>query len=418
MNNNKTMIEQIFSNHSKDEVKPGNIIWIDLDVRSARDFGGANVVQNLKNNYNDTKIDDINKTYFTFDCVVPANTIPYANNQHICRQYSRNTGVKLFDVDSGIGSHVLIEEGIALPGGTVVGTDSHLNIMGAIGCFGQGMGDQDIAFTFRTGKTWFEVPQSIKLKFTGTYSYPTSAKDLTLAMVGKFGSDGALGYSVDVTGEMLEKLSLSERITLASMATEMGGIILLIEPSKEIIDYYNSKSTNKFNAPKFNNNAQFAKEIEINIDNLEPKIACPPAPENVHNVSDMKGKLIDSVFIGSCTNGQYDDIKKVAEIVKGKKVASGVMAKIVPSTKAVFSRLLKEGILETLNDSGFIISNSGCGGCASGQIGMTGKGEVQLSTSNRNFTGKQGAGDTYLVSPITAAVSALAGKIVSPKDFL
>ena len=153
----KTIIEKIFQAHSPGDVpvEPGNIIWLDLDVRTARDFAGANVVQNYRTHYGDAPVADKDKTFFTFDLVVPPNNIPYANNQQICRIWAREQGVKVYDVDAGIGSHVAIEEGLAYPGSTFVGTDSHLNILGAVGAFGQGMGDQDIAFTFKTGKTWF-----------------------------------------------------------------------------------------------------------------------------------------------------------------------------------------------------------------------------------------------------------------------
>ena len=152
----RTIIEEIFANHTKDDPIPGSLVWLDIDVRSARDFAGANVVGHLNKYYPDKPVGDPSKTYFTFDCVVPAKTIPYANNQHICRTFARKHGINLFDVDAGIGSHVMIEHDIARPGLTVVGTDSHLNILGAIGCFAQGMGDQDIAFAFKMGKTWFE----------------------------------------------------------------------------------------------------------------------------------------------------------------------------------------------------------------------------------------------------------------------
>ncbi|MHA1450849.1 MAG: aconitase family protein, partial [Candidatus Hodarchaeales archaeon] len=218
-----SMIEKIIQNHSSDEVKPGKIVWMDLDVRSARDFAGANVVQNLERNYPaGRKIADLDKTVFTFDCVVPANNVGYAQNQQIIRMFAREEKIKVFDVDSGIGSHVLIEKGLALPGGTVIGTDSHLNIMGAIGCFGQGMGDQDIAFGFKSGKTWFEVPKSVKINVKGEMSNKASPKDLTLALVKYFTSSGLLGVSGEFYGKPVDKLDLSGRITLSSMVTEMG----------------------------------------------------------------------------------------------------------------------------------------------------------------------------------------------------
>ncbi len=411
----QTIIEKIFSDHSGDEVKAGKIIWLGLDVRSARDFGGANVVKNLQREYPGEKIDDTAKTFFTFDCVAPAVTIPYANNQQLCRDYAAENGIKVFDVNSGIGSHVLVDCAICTPGSTVVGTDSHMNTLGAVCAFGQGMGDQDIAFTFKTGKTWFEVPPTLKIVLTGNYEYPATAKDVTLAVIKRMGASGCLGKAVEYTGEPVEKMSLSERITLCSMATEMGAIISLITPNDDVVKFYNDKGvTVDVDRLTADRDAEYVETVTIDINGLTPQAAAPFAPDNVHDVKELSGTEISSVFIGSCTNGRYEDFAVAAEIAKGKRIKENVMVRANPATREVFSGLLKDGIIETLFEAGVIVSHASCGGCASGQLGMTGKGEVQLSTSNRNFRGKQGDGETYLVSPAVAMASALAGKITLP----
>jgi 3-isopropylmalate/(R)-2-methylmalate dehydratase large subunit len=396
----KTIIEKIIQTHSRESVEPGKIVWMDLDVRTARDFAGANVVQNFRDHYGDAPLDDVSKTFFTFDCVVPAKNIPYANNQHICRLWAREKGVKVYDVNAGIGSHVAIEEGLAVPGCTFVGTDSHLNILGAIGAFGQGMGDQDIAFAFKTGQTWFEVPPTMKVIIEGEVVYPCTARDLTLAVLGQLGSSGALGRAVEFYGPAIDALDLAGRITLASQLTEMGGIIGLIPLTTGAV----------YADP----DAEYVETVVVDITDLEPLIACPPNPANVKPVREVAGTRVDSVFLGSCTNGRFEDFAAVAEVVKGQRIQPWVMASVVPATRQVYQRMLREGLIETLFDAGFIISNPGCGGCASGQIGMTGRGQVQVSTSNRNFPGKQGAGDTYLASPVTAAWAALKGEITVP----
>ncbi len=404
----RTMIQKIFAAHTAPGalVAPGDIIWLDLDVRTARDFGGANVVQNYREHYGDAPVADPARTFFTFDLVAPPSNIPYANNQQLCREWARSQGIKVYDVNAGIGSHVAIEEELVQPGGTFVGTDSHLNILGAIGAFGQGMGDQDIAFAFKTGRTWFEVPPTMKVIHQGELRSPCTASDLTLAVLQRLGSDGALGRAVEFFGPAIEALDLAGRITLASQITEMGGIIgfpigefLLPTPYSLLPD----------------DDAEYVETLTIDITNLEPLIACPPNPANVHPVREVAGRRIDSVFLGSCTNGRFEDFAAVAEIVKGQRIAPQVMATVVPATRRVYAQLLASGVLETLFEAGFIISNPGCGGCASGHLGMTGKGEVQVSTSNRNFPGKQGAGQTYLASPVTAAWSALAGEITVPE---
>ena len=414
----QTILEKIFQAHTTGDVPvvPGNIIWLDLDVRTARDFAGANVVQNYRAHYGTDPVADKGRTFFTFDLVVPANNIPYANNQQTCRIFAREQGIKVYDVDAGIGSHVAIEQGLAYPGVTLVGTDSHLNILGAIGAFGQGMGDQDIAFAFKTGRTWFEVPPTMKVVIHGQIKPPCTARDLTLAVVGRLGASGALGRAIEFYGPAIEALDMAGRITLSSMVTEMGGIIGLIPPSEEVLAYAR-KRTGRDSIPAYyaDPDAAYVETVEIDVTGLEPLIACPPSPDNVKPVREVAGRRIDSAFFGSCTDGRYEDFVAVAEVVRGKHIAPWVMASVVPATREVYAQMLGSGVLQTLFEAGFIISNPGCGGCASGHIGMTGKGEVQVSTSNRNVPGKQGAGETYLVSPLTAAWSALKGEVTVPE---
>jgi 3-isopropylmalate/(R)-2-methylmalate dehydratase large subunit len=414
----KTIIQKIFGAHSLGDVpvQPGNIIWLELDVRTARDFAGANVVQNYRTHYDDAPVADADKTFFTFDLVVPPSNIPYAKNQQTCRIWAREQGVKVYDVDAGIGSHVAIEDGLAYPGSTFVGTDSHLNILGAVSAFGQGMGDQDIAFAFKAGKTWFEVPPTMKIIVEGEIEPPCTARDLTLAIVGQLGSSGALGRAVEFYGPAIEALDLAGRIALASQVTEVGGIIGFIPPSEEVLSYARERTgRNDIEGVYADPDAEYVDSIEVDVTDLEPLIACPPSPANVVPVREVAGRHIDSVFFGSCTNGRFEDFAAVAEIVEGTQVAPGMMATVVPATRKVYEQMLRSGVLETLFDAGFIISNPGCGGCASGHLGMTGQGQVQISTSNRNFPGKQGPGDTYLASPVTAAWSALRGEIAVPE---
>jgi 3-isopropylmalate/(R)-2-methylmalate dehydratase large subunit len=412
----QTIIEKIIQAHADEPVEAGRTVWMTLDARTARDFGGANVVKNYRAHYGDTPVDDPGKTFFTFDLVTPANNIPYAINQQICRDWAREQDVRVFDVDMGIGSHVALEYGLTWPGATFVGTDSHLNILGAVGAFGQGMGDQDIAFAYKAGKTWFDVPPTMKVTIKGQLEPPCTPKDLTLACVRQLGASGALGQAVEFYGPAIEDLDLAGRITLSSMMTEMGGIIGLIPPTEEILEFCRERSQrDDIVALHADPDAAYTREIEIDISSLEPLIACPPKPDNVKPVRDVAGSKVDSVFVGSCTNGRYEDLLAVASVVKGKRIAPGMVASVVPATREVYDQVLRRGVLHTLFDAGFVISNPGCGGCASGHIGMTGHGQVQVSTSNRNFAGKQGPGDTYLASPVVAAWAALAGEITQPQ---
>ncbi len=410
----QTIIEKIISAHTDHPVQAGEIVWMDIDLRSARDFGGANVVKNLLEQYKGDYVADPARTVFTFDCNVPANTAGYADNQQICRLFAREHGLRLYDVNQGIGSHVVIEQGLVVPGEVMVGTDSHLNILGAIDAFGQGMGDQDIAFAFKTGRTWFEVPETIRVNVHGSFAYPTTAKDLTLFLVGKLGTKGALGKAIEFYGPAIDALSLAGRITLASMATEMGAIAAFLVPNQRIFDYCRARSGRQATVVTADLDASYRHVLDIDVSNLPPQVARPNSPADVVPARELGQVRSDSVFIGSCTNGRYEDFVVVASILRGGRVAEGVMLKIVPATAEVYDRLLDDGLIKIFRQAGAVVSHPGCGGCASGQIGMVGEHEVQVSTSNRNFRGKQGKGDTYLASPATAAASALRGFITCP----
>ncbi len=413
----KTVIEKIIQVHTEDDAVPGKIVWMDLDVRSARDFGGPNVVKSYEREYSSLPLADSKKTFFTFDLCVPASSLKYADAQQVCRDFAQKHNVEVFDVNKGIGSHVLIEEGLAGANSTVVGTDSHLNILGAVGCFGQGMGDVDITFAFRTGKTWFEVPETIKVLLKGRFSYPATAKDLTLKVLKELGTKSAALKAVEFYGEAVRDLSLAGRITLCSMVTEMAGVIGFIPEFEDSLrEEIEGFSKTKFNPVQADKDCHYSEVIEISVEGLTPQVAVPFSPDNVRNVSELKGTKIHSGFIGSCTNGRTEDLALAARVLKGKKVKEDVMLKIVPATAKVYKEVLEQGILQALFRAGAIISNPGCGGCADGHLGLTGEGEVQISTGNRNFEGKQGKGKTYLASPAVVAASCVRGEIASPED--
>jgi len=392
----RTIIQKIFENHSKSEANVGDIIDVDIDVRVARDFGGANVVKNLEEN--DLSIDDSKKTFFTFDCNPGGCDQKYAANQHICRLFARRNDIKVFDINSGIGTHLAIDEELIHPGGTIVSTDSHANILGAIGAFGQGMGDKDIAHAFAYGRVWFKVPPSVKIVLKGLPSRSASPKDVVLKMLQQLGANGLLGFAAEIYGDYVDGLSLDGRVTIASMATEMGGIIILFL-SKEGV--------------KADEDAEYEDVIEVDIDGLEPLVSRPGHPEDVVSVKDVMGTKVDSGFIGSCTNGRLEDMRAVARFLKGRKIAPGRVLKIVPATDKIWKQCLEEGLIKVFKDSGALVGSAGCAGCAAGQIGQTGVGEISVSSGNRNFAGKQGKGDIYLASPETVAASLVAGFITT-----
>jgi homoaconitate hydratase family protein/3-isopropylmalate dehydratase small subunit len=407
------IIEKILAQHSlQKSVAAGDIVNVSIDCRAARDFGGANVVKHLL--ANGLKVHDPKKTFFTFDCNPGGSDQKYAANQHLCRQFARENGIVVYDVNAGIGTHNAIELGLAYPGSTFLSTDSHANIMGAIGAFGQGMGDQDIAAAWAHGEVWFKVPESIRLNFTGELPPKVSAKDFTLNLLNRFGANTLLAYSVELYGQCIDNFTLDQRITISSMATEMGAIILLFPPHQAILSQL-EKQTKKTYSPVYaDENATYKETITIDVSHFTAMVALPGHPHDNTPLENVRGMAIDSAFIGSCTNGRMEDLRVAAHILNGKKVAKGVILKIVPATDAIWNQALDEGLIHIFKDAGALVSNAGCAGCAAGQIGQNGPDEVTVSTGNRNFAGKQGKGFVYLASPEVVAASAIAGYLTDP----
>ncbi len=410
-----TIIEKIIAAHSvQKEVNPGDIVDIEIDARVARDFGGPNVVKNIET-YG-LSVADPSKTFFTFDTNPTGSDQKYAANQQVVRVFARKHGIKVFDINNGIGTHTLIREGLAWPGSTAVTTDSHANILGAIGAFGQGMGDKDIAAAFHRGKVWFKVPPTVKLTLMGKLPEKVTAKDIILNLLHRFGANKLLGHAVEFYGDVVDKLTLDQRITIASMGTEMGVIILLFPPNQEVLAYCENATGRKLEPVLADADANYADQITISVDDFVPMVSRPGKPHDTVDINTEKRVKIDSAFVGSCTNGRMEDMRTVARILKGRKVAPGVVLKIVPATDKIWRQCLDEGLLTIFKEAGALVSNAGCAGCAAGQVGQNGPGEVTISTGNRNFPGKQGKGLVYLASPASVAASAVAGYITSEDD--
>ena len=406
-----TIVEKIIAGHYGKPVKPGDIVELGIDVRAARDFGGANVVKALE--AHGLGVDDPKRTVFTFDCNPTGSDQKYAANQQLCRVFARNRGIRVYDIDCGIGTHLALDLGLVGPGETMVSTDSHANILGAIGAFGQGMGDQDIAHAWAHGKVWFEVPPTVKVELVGTPGPDASPKDVGLALLGHFGANGLLGCAAEVYGEYADRLSLDGRLTISSLGTEMGAIIVFFPPDKAVIDYCSVRAGRAFTPAYADKDAAYQRVERVDVSGLGPMISRPGHPEDVVKVAEVAGRKIDSAFIGSCTDGRMEDLKLAAGVLKGRKVAPGVVLKIVPATDALWQDCMKTGLFDVFKAAGAMVGNAGCAGCAAGQIGQNGPGEVTVSTGNRNFSGKQGKGEVWLCSPATAAASAVAGVIAT-----
>jgi len=410
-----TIVEKILAGHSdRKEVQPGEIIDVLIDTRVARDFGGANVVKNMIDH--NLILDDPSKTFFTFDCNPSGSDQKYAENQQICRVYARDNDIKVYDINRGIGTHLLIEEGLVYPGTTAISTDSHANVLGAVGAFGQGMGDRDIAAAWNKGRVWFKVPESVKINLNGHFPAGIESKDIVLNLLEHFGASSLLGYAVELYGKVVDDLSLDDRITIASMATEMGAVILLIPPNKEVLRYCESRICRHIDPVLADDGCHYAEVFELDAGSFRHMVSRPGKPHDAVPLGEVKGIQIDSAFIGSCTNGRYQDMHAAAGILKDRKVAPGVVLKIVPGTDEIWNACLENGLIEIFKDANAMVSNPGCAGCAAGQVGQNGPGEVTISSGNRNFPGKQGKGEVYLASPSIVAASAIAGCITGPDE--
>ncbi len=411
----KTIIEKILSQASGQNVKIGDRIWAKLDLVTMRDFGGPNVIQEYRQFFGRKKVFNSKKVAITFDLHIPARDEKVAANQKSCRDFAREQKVHLFDVNTGIGQHILFENGLVRPWQVIIGTDSHMNLLGVFGAFATGVGTTDIVGGLAYGKLWFRVPATIKIIIKGKLRAWVSAKDIILYLLKKIRTDGAIYKAIEFTGPVIDKLGLAGRITIASMVTEMSGKIGFIEPNNEIYQYLRKRGTTRFKPIRADGDARYEKIYEFDVVNLKPQIACPHLPDNVKDVKEVEGTKIDQVFIGSCTNGRFEDLVIAAKVLQGKKTK--VRTIIVPATMEVAQQSLKSGLYEIFMKSGCVISNPGCALCTTGHAGILSQNEVMVSTSNRNFIGKLGKGSiVYLASPATAAFSALHGCIKNPES--
>lgn len=415
----KTIIEKILSEHSGEDAWAGDRVWADLDLAVVRDFGGPNVVLEYEKQMDDEPVWDPQKIAMTFDYQAPAKVVQVANNQRICREFAAKHGIPhIFDVNSGVGQHVLLEQGMILPGSVVIGTDSHMNLLGAVGSFSSGMGTTDVAAAWATGRLWFRVPESIKITFKGSYDYPASAKDLTLFLLSKIDTTKTIYKALEFYGEPIDALSLAGRLTLASMVTEMEGKIGFIIPDEDILAWIGERAGRKVDAVLPDRDASYWEEREFDIDGLEPLIACPDRPDNVRPVREVAGTHVDQVFVGSCTNGRFEDLRVAAEVLKrmGGKIAPHVRMIVTPATTEVAMEAVEAGLYETFIKAGAMVTNQGCSLCTIGHHGVLAEGDVLVGTGNRNFRGKLGKGsEAYLASPAVAAATAVKGEIALPE---
>jgi len=412
-----TMSEKILAKASnKEKTEAGEIVMANIDLAMTHDLTGPLSVESF-NKIGTKKAWDPSKIVIPFDHQVPADSLDAVNNHIIMRKFVKEQGIENFyDVNEGVCHQILPELGHVVPGEVIVGTDSHTCTHGALGAFATGIGSTDMAMVFSTGQLWFKVPETIQFNIEGTLKENVHGKDVILNIIGQVGADGATYKACEFTGSTVANMSVSDRIVLCNMAIEMGGKTGLVEPDEKTLHYIKNRSSKPYKIFKTDLDAPSLETMDIDVNYLEPQVACPHNVDNVKPVSEVDVE-IDQVFLGSCTNGRISDMREAAEILKGKKIANGVRMLVIPASKEVYIKSLNEGLINIFVDSGALVCNPCCGPCLGGHVGLIGPGEVSLSTSNRNFKGRQGSpdGEVYLSSAVVAAASAIEGKIVSPQ---
>ncbi len=412
-----TVIEKILSRACGRDVRPGEYVWADLDLVAMRDFGGPNVIQEYTGAFGEDPVFDPGRIAITFDLHIPARNEKVAENQKMLRDFARRQSVHLFDVNTGVGQHILLENGLVHPWDMIVGTDSHMNLLGAVGAAGFGMGTTDIAGAMYKGKLWFEDPRTIKVKVKGKLAEHVSAKDVILHVLKRITTSGALNRAIEFSGETVEGMGLAGRITVASMVTEMSGDVGFIVPDENTKRYIAERSGRSVEDLQPDPDAVYDEVHEFDVGGLVPQVACPHSPDNVRDVCEVQGMPVDQVFIGSCTNGRLEDLEVAAALLRGRTVRKGVRLIVVPATMEVARQAVETGLHQIFLEAGAVVTNPGCALCTTGHPGILAPGETMVSTSNRNFIGKLGkGGNVYLSSPAVAAATAITGEITDPRS--
>ncbi|WP_086276676.1 3-isopropylmalate dehydratase large subunit [Campylobacter vicugnae] len=418
----QTITEKIFSEHVGKKVSAGQIVESNIDMVIGNDITTPISIKAFKES-GAKKLANPNGFAIVMDHYIPAKDIMSANQAKISRDFAYEHDLPNFfdEKDMGIEHALMPEKGLVAPGDVIIGADSHTCTHGAIGAFSTGMGSTDLAYAMITGKNWFKVPPTIKVEFVGKPGDHIYGKDLILEVIRMIGVDGALYKALEFTGDAMAYLDMDSRFSLCNMAIEAGGksgIIAVDDITKEFLSKVNLRSEPKLHYS--DEGANYDQIITIDVSKLEPVIAYPYLPSNGKSVSQaVKDDIkIDQAFIGSCTNGRLSDLRIAAQILKGKRVAKHTRLIITPATQKIALQAQKEGLMDIFVEAGAVVSNPTCGACLGGYMGILGAGERCISTTNRNFVGRMGdrTSEVYLANSAVAAASAIAGKIVDPRD--
>jgi len=414
-----TLTEEIFSHKLGRTVEQGETVIVEVDRVMSHDTTTPLAIQAFRKlaDQNGGRVFDARRSHVVFDHIIPAATIAAATLHRDVRNFAREQDITI--LQEGICHQVMPEHGYVLPGDIIVGADSHSCTYGALGAFGTGMGSTDIGVAYATGRAWFRVPETINVRLVGALQPGVYTKDVSLAIVRAIGVDGANYRAIEYTGDLVENMSVSERLTLCNMAIEMGGKAGLVAPDATIQAWLRGRTERAYPmlAPR---NPRYEQVVEIDASQLSPMIACPPDVNNVLPVEEVEHVEIDQVFLGTCTNGRLDDLAIAAGILRGKTIHPRTRMVVIPASREVYLEAMRLGYLEIFAEAGASVGTPGCGPCIGRHFGVLAPGERALTTMNRNFTGRMGdpTAEIYLGSPATVAASALTGHITDPRNFL
>ncbi|NLY60554.1 MAG: 3-isopropylmalate dehydratase large subunit [Clostridiales bacterium] len=415
-----TMTQKILAAHAGlDKVKAGQLIMADLDLVLGNDITSPVAIKEFQK-VGVKEVFDRSKVAIVPDHFTPNKDIKSAEQCKFIREFAREKEIEnYFEVgEMGIEHALIPEKGLVVSGDVVIGADSHTCTYGALGAFSTGVGSTDMAAGMAIGKAWFKVPEAIKFVLKGSLPKWVSGKDVILHIIGMIGVDGALYQSMEYTGPGVASLSMDDRFTIANMAIEAGAKNGIFEVDEKTIEYMKEHSTKEYTIYKADEDAEYTREIEIDLSTLRPTVAFPHLPENTRVIDEVGDIPVDQVVIGSCTNGRIEDLRVAAKILKGNKVKKGVRTIIFPATQKIYLQAMKEGLLEIFIEAGAAVSTPTCGPCLGGHMGILAAGERAVATTNRNFVGRMGhpESEVYLASPAVAAASAITGKISSPEE--
>jgi len=402
---------------AKRDVKAGEIAIVPVDVVLTQDGTGPLAVRQLEK-INLVKAANPDKTILFIDHASPSPRKELSNDHMLLRAFAEKTGARLSDVGEGV-CHQIVAEEYAKPGDVVIGADSHTCTAGALGAFATGMGSTDVAMGMALGKTWFRVPESLSIEVNGALPAQVCSKDLIISIIGEITADGATYKALEFKGSTIEQMKMTDRLTLSNMAVEAGAKVGLIAPDSKTLEYLKEQGRPE-DYVEFGPDADalYEQVLQVDAGKLEPMVSCPHTVDNVKPARELSDVKVQQVFIGSCTNGRLKDLQAAAAILKGKKVAKNVRLIVVPASRKVFLQALDAGYIRTLVEAGANVLAPGCGPCVGVHEGILGDGEVSLNTSNRNFQGRLGnpLGFIYLASPMTAAATAITGRITDPRE--